>query len=113
MAKARMISQDTYKIKDNSIENLTKLGFKQSQYDSDTYEYTFVSQKMLSRPTLIGKITAYLDMKRIKLDLYDASGSPYAAFYGVDCGNHDELLKKVNTSFFNQFAKLNINKSVS
>lgn len=109
MGKVKSIHENQYVISDNSARSLLDSGFRYDESE-EKYVYNFTVLKYDKMTVLRGRITAYVDMNEIQIDIADNNGVPYASFYNIECGNYDVVLSKINKAILNEFSKLKITK---
>lgn len=85
---------DTYKISDNSSENLKKLGFRRT--DDGIYEKTFAGYKWQGYVTITCKFIAFDDCKDIMIDVLQEDGNFYSPYYSGDKNNNVLVIVKQN-----------------
>lgn len=107
----KSIFGNEYIIEDNKPQRLVSLGFHKCRTEEDNeYRYNFTVLIHDNLVSLRGVITAFINTKEIKIDVFDNNGYPYAPFYYIKYGNYDAIMKTINKSILAEFNKLGIKK---
>lgn len=83
-----------YKIDDNSIQNLKKIGFKYSE--TGIYTYEFPGYKWHGYTTIICRVTAFEDSKNVVIDVLNESLELYAPYYAENTNSNVLAIVKAN-----------------
>lgn len=104
-----------YFMKDYTISNLKKLGFrydaKSSTNDYRCYTFNFVVDEYNDKPTLICKLRTYLDNGETTVDLYNSDNTIFSAWYQQDNKSYtyqQEYLKKIKEIISKQISLFGI-----
>ena len=100
-----------YILKNNSSDNLKKLGFKlkwQNEEGEELYTYQFPILKYNNITTLYCVLSVYTTEKRVKIDVYDGLERVYTRFYNNEYGKADPILTEIHRNIENKLKKLGI-----
>lgn len=101
--------RETYIISNNLPQNLSKLGFRPLNLMDNQYVYYFPIMRNSKNVSLMGRILAYTDNKKVTIDVLDQSGIFYYPFYNESkYGNYEVILEEIHKNIAKEFTKLGI-----
>ena len=101
--------RETYIISNNTQQNLSKLGFRPLNLMDNQYVYYFPIMRNIKNVSLMGRILAYTDNKKVTIDVLDQSGTFYYPFYNESkYGNYEIILEEIHKNIAKEFTKLGI-----
>ena len=101
--------REIFVISNNLPQNLSKLGFRPLNLMDNQYVYYFPVVRNSKNVSLMGRILAYTDNKKVTIDVLDQSGTFYYPFYNESkYGNYEIILEEIHKNIAKEFAKLGI-----
>ena len=101
--------REIFIISNNLPQNLSKLGFRPLNLMDNQYVYYFPIMRNIKNVSLMGRILAYTDNKKVTIDVLDQSGTFYYPFYNESkYGNYEIILEEIHKNIAKEFTKLGI-----
>ena len=102
-----------YKIKDNSISNLHRLGFRykrsMSDAEDDVYEYSFPVYRYHMAISLEARFLLWQQSNILKIDVFDSTTHAiYGPWYNDESAIHRDVKEVVNRNISKEMKRLNI-----